>query len=94
VQLSQKISVSLDAGILSFVDRYAIDHAAKGRSAVVVKALQLLQLTVQERDLAEAYAASAAEDKQLAAEFDHTLADGLNNSDNSDNTARAAHAAW
>ena len=43
MQLSQKISVSLDMGILNFIDRYALDHAAKGRSAVVAKALHLLR---------------------------------------------------
>jgi metal-responsive CopG/Arc/MetJ family transcriptional regulator len=94
MQLSQKISISLDSGILGFIDRYALDHAAKGRSAVVVKALQLLRLTEEESNLADAYAASALQDKQMASEFDRTLADGLHKSDNSDNSTQAAHAAW
>ena len=91
MQLSQKISVSLDLGILNFIDRYAADHAAKGRSAVVAKALHLLQLTEQESYLAEAYAQSASQDKQMAAEFDATLSDGLVNVQNA---KQGAHAAW
>ena len=66
MQLSQKISVSLDLGILNFIDRYAADHSAKGRSAVVAKALHLLQLTEQESYLAETYAQSASQDKQIS----------------------------
>lgn len=91
MQLSQKISVSLDLGILNFIDRYAADHSAKGRSAVVAKALHLLQLTEQESYLAEAYAQSASQDKQIAAEFDATLSDGLVNVQN---TTQGTHAAW
>ena len=91
MQLSQKISVSLDLNILDFIDRYAVDHAAKGRSAVVAKALQLLQLTEQESYLAEAYAQSASQDKQIAAEFEATLGDGLLNAQNA---PKDAHAAW
>jgi Arc/MetJ-type ribon-helix-helix transcriptional regulator len=77
MQLAQKISVSLDPSILGFIDRYAANHAAKGRSAVVAKALLLLQRTEQERDLSAAYAQSAEQDQQIAAEFDATLHDGL-----------------
>ena len=77
MQLAQKISVSLDPSILGFIDQYAAEHAAKGRSAVVLKALQLLQRTEQEFDLTQAYAQSAAQDQQMAAEFDATLNDGL-----------------
>ena len=91
MQLSQKISVSLDQNILNFIDRYAADHAAKGRSAVVAKALHLLQLTEQESYLAEAYAQSANQDKKMAAEFDATLADGLINVQN---TPSGAYEAW
>jgi Arc/MetJ-type ribon-helix-helix transcriptional regulator len=78
MQIAQKISVSLDPSILGFIDRYATDHAAKGRSAVVLKALQLLQRTEQENDLALAYAQSAAQDQKMVAEFDAALTDGLN----------------
>ena len=77
MQLAQKISVSLDASVLGFIDRYAADHAAKGRSAVVVKALQLLQRFERESQLSEAYAQSAEQDRQVAADFDSTLSDGL-----------------
>ena len=93
MQLSQKISVSLDPSILDFVDRYAASHAANGRSAVVAKALQLLQLTEQESYLAEAYAQSASQDKQLAAEFEATVGDGLVDG-LVQNTPKGAHAAW
>ena len=93
MQLSQKISVSLDSNILDFVDRYAASHAAKGRSAVVAKALQLLQLTEQENYLAEAYAQSASQDKQIAAEFEATLGDGLVNGQ-AQSTPKGKHAAW
>ena len=78
MQLAQQISVSLDSSILGFIDRYAAEHAAKGRSAVVVKALQLLQHSEQESQLSEAYAQSAEQDRQVAAEFDIALNDGLN----------------
>jgi metal-responsive CopG/Arc/MetJ family transcriptional regulator len=91
MQLSQKISVSLDLGILNFIDRYAADHAAKGRSAVVAKALHLLQMTEQESYLAEAYAQSASQDKEMAAEFDATLTDGLVSVMSS---SKGVHAAW
>lgn len=77
MQLAQKISVSLEPSILGFIDRYASEHAAKGRSAVVAKALKLLQLSEQENYLSAAYAQSAKQDKQVAAEFDATLNDGL-----------------
>ena len=93
MQISQKISVSLDSNILDFVDRYAASHAAKGRSAVVAKALQLLQLTEQENYLAEAYAQSASQDKQIAAEFEATLGDGLVNG-LAQSTPKGEHAAW
>lgn len=77
MQLAQKISVSLDPAMLGFVDRYASEHAAKGRSAVVAKALQLLQLTEQESQLSAAYKQSAEQDRQIAANFDVALLDGL-----------------
>ena len=91
MQLSQKISVSLDQSMLNFIDRYAADHAAKGRSAVIAKALHLLQLTEQESYLTEAYAQSASQDKTMVAEFDATLADGFVNVHK---TPKGAHAAW
>lgn len=77
MQLAQKISISLDPSMLSFVDRYVADHSAKGRSAAVTKALQLLQSTEQENLLAQAYAQSSEQDKKIAFEFDATLTDGL-----------------
>ncbi len=77
MQLAQKISISIDPSMLGFIDHYVADHAAKGRSAVVVKALQLLQRTEQENQLAQAYLQSADQDKQMTSEFDMALNDGL-----------------
>ena len=95
MQLSQKISVSLDISLLSFIDRYAQDHASKGRSAVVAKALQMLQLTEQENDLAEAYSQSASQDKNMAAEFEASLADGLVSVQHPSRIqGESEHAAW
>lgn len=59
------------------MDRYVAEHAAKGRSAVVAKALKLLQRSEQESYLSLAYAQSAEQDQQIAAQFDATLNDGL-----------------
>lgn len=91
MQFAQKISVSLDPSMLSFIDRYASDHAAKGRSAVVAQALRLLQRSEEESYLSAAYAESAEQDKQMAAEFDITLADGLEPGTPS---LKAAHETW
>lgn len=89
--LAQKISVSLDPSLLSFIDRYASDHGAKGRSAVVARALQLLQRSEEESYLSAAYAQSAEQDLQMAAEFNATLTDGLETGAPS---LKAAHEAW
>ncbi len=95
MQLMQKISVSLDPAILGFIDRYAHEHAAKGRSAVVAKALQLLQLTEQESYLAQAYAQSASQDQQMTADFDIALSDGLPQGLTAqDQQSKAAHETW
>ena len=95
MQLTQKISISLDPSILGFIDRYAFEHAAKGRSAVVAKALQLLQITEEESLLAEAYAQSASQDKRVAAEFAAALSDGLLEGVNSqDPRLKTSHEAW
>ena len=67
------------------------DHAAKGRSAVIAKALLLLKLPKQESFLAQAYAHSANDDKKMAGEFEAALADGLVNGQSAD---EGAHAAW
>jgi len=77
----QKISVSLDPSMLGFIDRYAATHSAKGRSAVVAKALQLLQRVEQESALATAYAQSAEHDQQIDTAFAGTVNDGLVSAD-------------
>ena len=95
MQLTQKISVSLDPSILGFIDRYVLEHAAKGRSAVVAKALQLLQITEEESLLAEAYAQSASQDKKVAADFAAALSDGLLEVVSSqDPRSKASREAW
>jgi Arc/MetJ-type ribon-helix-helix transcriptional regulator len=91
MQLAQKVSISVAPATLRFIDRYASDHAAKGRSAVVTKALQLLQRSEQESYLADAYGQSAEQDRQIAVEFDATLKDGLRYPDS---PASASHETW
>lgn len=94
MQLAQKISVSLDSVNLNFLDRYATTHAAKGRSAVIAKALQLLQKIEQEDILHAAYAASAQQDVAMAAQFDATLSDGLSTMPPRPRTLDASHETW
>jgi antitoxin ParD1/3/4 len=75
--LAQKISISLDAGVMQFVESYLKRHRGKSRSQVVSEALQLLQQQEQEAELAAAYAMSAVTDRELAEEFAQTDQDGL-----------------
>jgi hypothetical protein len=91
MQLAQKISISVAPATLRFVDRYASEHAAKGRSAVVARALELLQRSEQESYLADAYAQSAEQDLKIAAEFDETLKDGLSSQNSS---VSDSHETW
>lgn len=69
-----KLSVSLPAGDVEFVDRYVSDHDEASRSAVVRKALALLR----ERELGDAYEAAWNEWVQDGGEiWEVTAGDGL-----------------
>ncbi|HEY4019237.1 MAG TPA: antitoxin [Pseudonocardiaceae bacterium] len=73
-----KLSVSLIDDDVAFIDEYARTHAARSRSAVLHKAVELLRAN----QLADAYAAAwdewAADDAQL---WDTTVGDGLTGTD-------------
>ena len=75
--LAQKISVSLDLGLMQFVDAYLKRHREKNRSQVIGDALRLLQRHEQEAQLEAAYSMSAASDRLIAAEFARAGNDGL-----------------
>ena len=75
--LAQKISISLDPATMKFVETYCARHRGKNRSQVVSEALRLLQRQEQETQLEAAYAASAASDRLIAAEFSSADNDGL-----------------
>ena len=62
---------------------------------MVAKALKLLELTEQKSCLAQAYAQSARCDKEQAAAFKCTLADGLVSAQvSAQTTPQGEHAAW
>lgn len=75
--LAQKISVSLDLGLMQFIDAYLKRHHEKNRSQVIGDALRLLQRQEQEAQLEAAYSMSAASDRLIAAEFASADNDGL-----------------
>lgn len=69
-----KLSVSIPAGDVEFIDRYLADHDVGSRSAVVQRALNLLRAV----DLEDAYAAAWEEwEKGDGPLWDATVADGL-----------------
>jgi metal-responsive CopG/Arc/MetJ family transcriptional regulator len=72
-----KLSVSLDVGALAFLDQYRQRHQVGSRSKVVSIAMQALAAREQELTLEQAYAASAASDAAMNAEFSATANDGL-----------------
>ncbi len=69
--LAEKVSISLPAPLLEFVEHYKESHALKSRSKVIEMALERLQ----QESLEAAYRQAAAEDVDPA--FDVTTADGL-----------------
>lgn len=75
--LAQKISISLDAATMKFIEAYLARHRDKNRSQVVGEALRLLRRQEQEAQLETAYAMSAASDRLIAAEFLGADNDGL-----------------
>ena len=77
MQLAQKISVSLDPGMLRFLEAYLASSRSKSRSAAVNEALRLLEQRENERALEVAYRESAPNDLIFAHEFESSLQDGL-----------------
>jgi antitoxin MazE9 len=67
---SEKLSISIPASSLKFVEAYRKHHALKSRSQVIEKAIALLR----ERELESAYRESARE-RDVA--YDATNSDGL-----------------
>jgi len=69
---AEKLSVSLPAGLVGFIEQYRSAHALKSRSQVIGEALELLR----QRELEMAYREASQE---IDTDFDIALADGLNN---------------
>ena len=72
-----KLSVSIDSPLVAFMAAYQDRHGLKSRSAVVEDALRLLAEREAEAELAQAYAASAAQDVAMVREAQATYFDGL-----------------
>ena len=67
---AEKLSVSLPAGLIGFIEQYRTAHAIKSRSQVIGEALELLR----QRDLETSYREASRETGQ---DFDIAIADGL-----------------
>jgi hypothetical protein len=67
---AEKLSVSLPAGLVGFIEQYRATHALKSRSQVISEALELLR----QRELESAYRDAS---RETDADFDVALADGL-----------------
>lgn len=71
----EKLSISVPAPLVRFLERYQRDHSLRTKSSVVARALEALQ----ERELESAYA-EAAEDGVAATDadvWDGTAGDGI-----------------
>ena len=77
MQLAQKISVSLDPGMMGFMNDYLERNHLKSRSSVIHQALRLLEQREKEQELEAAYRQSAASDLTVAQEFSAAAGDGL-----------------
>lgn len=66
----EKISISLSADLMGFVEYYKEIHACKSRSQVIEIAVS----TLRQHELEQAYRAAAQEH---ATDFDITIEDGL-----------------
>lgn len=70
-----KLSVSVEAGLASFIERYRSAHGVKSKSAVVERALELLQQTELAEQYAEAYREwEKSDDAEL---WESTVGDGV-----------------
>lgn len=67
---AEKLSVSLPAGMVGFIEQYRAAHAMKSRSQVIGEALELLR----QRELETSYREASRETDR---DFDIALADGL-----------------
>jgi antitoxin ParD1/3/4 len=65
-----KVTISIPQHLYEFVEHYQSEHEFKSRSEVIGAALQLLQQKQLQADYLEA-------NKELADDFDLTIADGL-----------------
>lgn len=68
--LAEKISISLGADTLHFVEQYQKHHDMKSRSQVIETAIALLR----EKELEKSYRLAAQE---VDADYEATIADGL-----------------
>lgn len=66
----EKLSISLPAYLLQFIENYRLSKGCKSRSQVIEQALELLR----NQELEEAYRLASAENDSA---WDVTLADGL-----------------
>ncbi len=67
---AEKLSISLPAYLVQFIENYKLDKGCKSRSQVIEQALELLR----NQELEEAYRQASAENDNA---WDITLADGL-----------------
>jgi hypothetical protein len=70
-----KVSVSISAADIEFMDRYAAQHDVKSRSGVIQRALSLLRSTQLEDDYAAAW--KEWDGTEDAALWETTVGDGL-----------------
>lgn len=68
---AEKLSISIPASTVDFIEKYRKKHTLKSRSQVIQQALVLLR----EQDLETAYREAAGQDDDA---FEITVADGLN----------------
>lgn len=67
---AEKLSISLPAYLVQFIENYRLNKGCKSRSQVIEEALELLR----NQELEEAYRLASAENDSA---WDVTLADGL-----------------
>ncbi|MGB3652602.1 MAG: CopG family transcriptional regulator [Rivularia sp. (in: cyanobacteria)] len=67
---AEKLSISLPAYLVQFIENYKLDKGCKSRSQVIEQALELLR----NQELEEAYRQASTENDNA---WDITLADGL-----------------
>lgn len=79
-----KLSISLPAADVAFVDRYAADTGAPSRSMVMHRAIELLR----QAELEEAYAEAAQQWTDEADDWESTSADGIDGAGGADDAPR------